>query len=199
MTTPLYVLCPEGHAIVDSPSPVGPARKVTVQNGDWYQARAKAILHANDQGHKACIIMVNYVNLAHRPHWNGLGEPTSCSAMGPEGKHGLWLYMDRLLRRFAHVYVPPITACRSWKSMRKMPWLYLNSPTLPLVAGYQVRPLLSLDVRHPFGMELCRRGYDSLTVSDYFYDPVGGEYVFDEFGSATVWDKLYRRAVEARL
>lgn len=192
MTTPLYVLCPEGQNILFPPAPVWQARRVTVQT-DWYAARGKALRHAAANGAETAFIAVNHVNLCMRPHWNGLGPETELALLNVNGMHGLWLYLGRLLRRFAHVYVPHRSAMRSWRSLKKYPWRYINNPVLPLVAGYRVKPLLAMDLDMPFGYDLCRAGYDSLTVSDYFYDPVG-PIVFDEIGSANSWDAAYRKA-----
>jgi hypothetical protein len=198
--TPVYVLCPPDQRVVQRISPIWAARKVNVIDDDWYAARAKAMQHAAASGANYVIIVANHVELAYRPHWNGLGPETVASPLRDTDLHGLWLYMDRLLRRFAHVYVPHIAACRPWKTFKRHPWKYINNPVLPMVAGYRLSSVTP-DVVHDetLGLQLCHRGHDSLTVSDYFYRPLGGLVTLDDFGSHSVWDRAFREAIKEHL
>lgn len=195
--TPVYVLCPEDHRVVQRISPIWAARKVYVRDGDWYAARAKAFEHAAASGAQKAIIVANHVELLHRPHWNGLGTETQVGPMRDEDLHGLWLYMDRLLRRFAHVYVPHVSACRPWKTFKLHPWPYINNPVLPMVAGYRLCSVTTDVVQdETLGLQLCQRGHDSLTVSDFFYRPIGGIVTLDDFGSRAMWDRAYNSAIK---
>lgn len=194
MATPVYVLAEEGSKIVDNPEAVWAARRVTVRGGKWYEARATAFEHAISEGHGSVIIMAGTAELLHRAHWNGNGPETKLTLCSDNDKHGLWLYMDRLTRRFGHVYVPGVGACLPWKTRRTHPWQYINNPTVPMVAAYRTSALQSLSsLDGPLGKLLCGQGYDSFTLSDFFYQPYGG-YVLDETGSATTWNQAYERA-----
>lgn len=194
MALPVYVLAEEGSNIVDPPEAVWQARRVTVRQGEWYAARAKAFEHAISEGHGSVIIMAGTAELLRRPHWNGVGPETTLLPCSDNDKHALWVYMDRLIKRFGHVYVPSVRACLPWKTMRKHPWQHLNSPTIPMVAAYRTTALQSLSsLDGPLGKLLCGQGYDSFTVSDFFYQPYGA-YVLDETGSATTWNQAYERA-----
>lgn len=196
MSIQVYVLCHEGQQIVETHHTIWGASKVTVRAGEWYKARAKCITHAAEAGHAKIAIVVGTVQLYHRPHWNGQGEPTVPARLNEFGHHGLWLYLDRLLNRFGHVYVPPMAAMRTHESLRKHPWKYINNPVIPMVAGYTLRAL-SVLAHHkwPIGNQLCGQGYDSLTVSDYFHHNLG-HTVYDEVGSATSWSQAYERAID---
>lgn len=192
----LYVLCHEGQQVVETHYPVWGASKVMVRAGRWYDARAKCIAHALDAGHAKIAIVVGTVYLLHRPHWNGLGERTVVSRMNEYGHHGLWVYVDRLLRRFGHVYVPPLSAMRTWEVEKKHPWRYINNPVIPSVAGYTMQALATLrDHTIPFGKLLCGNGYDSVTISDYYHHNLG-DTVLDENGSASTWNQAYERAID---
>lgn len=196
MTTHLYVLAEEGTRLVETYSPVFGASRVVVKGKrDWYAARARAIQHAIDAGHAKIIITVGTAEYYHRPHWNGLGEPTEVARMEAFGQHGLWLHFDRLLNRFGHVYVPPLSACRAWHTYKKNPWMPYNNPVIPSVAGYVTSTLAQLtDLEAPFGQRLCGNGYDSFTMNDYFYYNLGEDHL-DETGSATTWRKSYERSI----
>lgn len=195
MTMQVYVLVPEDQRTVIQPHDIWGASKVTVVNRDWYGARARAIEHALGRGYTAIGVLCNSIELYYRPHWNGSGPETGLHRACENHTHGMWLYLDRLVKRFGHVYVPSVKAVRSWGSLRKYPWEYSCAPTIPMVAAYQTAALQSLDdLNGPLGRGLCANGYDSLTVSDYFYHNLG-ELVLDEPGSATTWRASYERAI----
>lgn len=198
MTAHLYVLLQKGHTLAEEYFPVWGASKLNVATErDWYTTRERCIQHAIDNGHSKIIICAGTVQLFHRPHWNGHGEPDVQYRMPENPQKGMWLYLDRLLNRFGHVYVPPLSACRSWESLKKRPWTYYNCPVIPMVAGYQTKALSELSrLDLPFGKMLCRAGYDSLTVSDYFYHNHGYD-VLDEPGTVDSWSKAYEHAIDS--
>lgn len=197
MTTHLYILTRGASRNLGNEfSPCWGSNQVTVTDGDWYAARSRCLRHAATNGHDKAVILVDTVRLLHRKHWNGLGEQTKLVETGRIDRHNLWVYLDRLLNRFAHVYVPPMRACRTWESVQAHPCTYLNSPVIPLVAGYQVG--VANKAKHPYiGWHMVRAGYDSLTVSDYFFKDMEYEPVLDESGTATSWNTAYFRAINA--
>lgn len=179
---------------MENVSTVWGGSRVKVRNsGDWYAARARAFEHAIQTGHASVAIMVGTVFLVHKPHWNGLGKRAPGAHCSRSQQHGLWMYLQRLTVRYGHAYVPPV----AWAAQRQLN--HFCNPTIPMVAAYQVRALQSLkNLDMPLGKLLCGQGYDSFTVSDYFYDNLG-DTVLDEPGSATTWKATYERAVDGLL
>lgn len=196
MSLHVYVLTPEKHQIVETYHTLWGASRVVVRNQhDWYDARARCIQHAITNEFDKIVVVAGTVELYHRPHWNGLGEESVAARMSDNGQHGMWLYLNRLLNRYSHVYVPPLSACLSWKAMRTRPWPYINNPVIPMVAGYRVDALTQMtDHTLPIGQRMCGMGYDSLTVNDYFFHNHGPTH-YDEAGTVTSWSKSYERAI----
>lgn len=178
----LYVLVPEGGDIVDKIEPAWGASKLRY-SGDPYVARGDCIRHAIEHGHKRICVMSSSVMLMHMRC--GDAKPARMATR----THGLWTYLDRLLDRYGHVYVPPV----AWAKQKNHE--YILNPTIPMVAAYKVSALESLDnYDMPFGQLLCANGYDSFTLKDYFYYNTGPT-VLDEPGSAFTWRKAYERAI----
>lgn len=179
----LYLLTKPNEKVVEQVSAVGAANRVKVHDS-WYDARAGAIQHAIDNGYDRIAFMVGTVELYRRP----CGYlPTRATQFD---QHGMWLYLDRLTRRYAHVYVPPLAWADRHPGYGE--WLV---PTIPLVAAYQTAVLAKLSKRDlPLGQLLCHEGYDSYTVGDYFYHNLGTP-VLDEQGSAATWRRAYERAI----
>jgi len=179
----IYVLVKEGEKILEKYD-TAPFRASKLRfDGDWYKARGDCIRHAIEHGYSTILIIVGSVELHHRQ--------LRCDPqrMHTRWQGGLWHYLDRLLCRYGHVYVPPL----AWAKQKKHE--YFLHPTIPLVAGYQVRALQTLDnVDGPLGALLCSNGYDSFTVYDYLHFKPGAP-VLDEVGSATTWRKSYERAI----
>lgn len=188
MTMHIYVLLEDGGKLVEKIHPVWGASKLKF-TGDWYQARADCFEHALDNGHTGICIVSHAVQLYRRPHG---GVPQHIP--GDNEQHGLWLYLDRLLRRYGHVYVPPL----AWSKNKQHE--YFNSPTIPLVAAYQTRALQAIEPwNNPaIGFALCGSGYDSFTVSDYFYHNLGKNRM-DDVGTASAWRKTYESAIARHL
>jgi hypothetical protein len=191
---PVYVLRVPGESIVTQPSaPSEYQRTVKVEGKDWVGARGVALQHAIDEGCRTVAVMVSDVNLYRRPHAYQTLHPSTEHDM-----HGMWLYLERLCRRFGHVYVPPT----AWATRHPSHGAML-SPTIPLVAAYQVKALQSLrTLNAPLGAALCANGYDSFTVGDYFHQCVAhraGGPVLDEVGSTATWHRAYLNAISKDL
>jgi hypothetical protein len=169
-----------------------------VKGGDWNDARARALQHAQAVGAATIGILVGSCELYHRPHWNGKGDPSKHARINPYNLNGMWMYMERLSRRFAHVYAPSLAALRSWESVRKYPWVYECNPVPACCAVYRVQAVLSSVAKKsgPWGQALCSNGYDSLTMSDFYHHNLGPP-VLDETGSATTWKRSYERAINS--
>jgi len=169
-----------------------------------YAARARVLQACIERGATKVVLLVGGVGLLHRTHWNGKGPMTEARFMNEAQHHGLWNYMERLLDRYGHVYVPPEAWKRPWKLKTKPSdhVTSINNPTLPMVAGYRVSALAELteEARMNVGMgeALTRIGYDSFTIQDYFFTTPGNIDRLDETGSAATWSKNYERAI-ARL
>lgn len=188
MNMHIYVLVKEGEKIVEKYDTT-PFRASKLRfDSNWYTARGDCIRHAIENGYSTIMIVVGSVEFWHRQ--------LRCD---PQRMHvrwqgGMWHYLDRLLCRYGHVYVPPLAWAKQPKRILKQEDFILN-PAVPLVAGYQVRALQTLDnIDGPLGALLCSNGYDSFTVYDYLhYKP--GVPVLDDVGSATTWRKSYERAI----
>lgn len=169
---------------------------VAVKGNYWYETRANEFKKAFVQGHQSIGILVHTVELYHRPHWNGQGEETKTHKQSELTQHGMWQYLERLSKRYAHVYVPSLDYCRPWCSHKRHPIRSSNAPTIPLVAVYRLDALAKLDdLNGPVGLSLCHMGYDSFTVQDFFYHNTG-PVVLDETGSATSWQQAYEKSMK---
>lgn len=169
------------------PSPVWNAHRVWLKPGrpDWYEARSRAFTHAREQGYTHVGIVCSTVQLFRRAHGN---EPM---LQAPNDQHGMWLYLNRLVKRYGHVYVPPLRWARQMESYGEV-----LAPTIPLVAAYQ---MAGVDAVHDgvgslLGTNLCAKGYDSFTVGDYFHFDLA-KIELDEYGSAATWRRAYERAI----
>lgn len=181
MTHPLIVqLVPEGTNVIEDISPIGDFKQIEI-NDNWEVVRDRVFRAACIGGRTSVIFVNGHVGLHQMRH--GETKPTRLT---DKGQHGLWLYMSRLLKRYGHVYVPHINTT-AFKHQ------YFNSPTDGMVVGYQIKALQSLEnLDGPIGRQLCRNGYDSFTVGDYFYYPMGEE-VFEEVGTHASWEAAYLR------
>jgi hypothetical protein len=199
----LYIL-KEGGSYVIEKTPNGifaDTHVCYVRAGDWYEARARALAHAEALGVDTIGILAGTCELYCRPHWNGKGPQTHHARASAYQLNGMWLYLQRLARRFAHAYVPPLGALRTWESLQKYPWIYECNPVPARCAVYRVGAVLQSvrgDKSGPWGQALCSHGYDSLTVSDYYHHNLGGN-VLDESGSAKTWKKAYEHQIHRHL
>lgn len=163
-----------------------------VNAGKWYEARATALQHAIDAGHSTVAVMTSDVTMFRRPVGHDLISASTFDL------HGMWLYLERLCRRYGHVYVPP----SAWARHHPAHGAVLT-PTIPLVAAYQVKALQSLStLEGSIGQYLCSNGYDSYTVGDYFYQSMAyrpGQTGLDEIGSAATWHRAYTQAITREL
>lgn len=187
---PIYILQPRKEKLVTQPqSTSGVERRVWVEGGDWFGARAQALQHAIDNGARTVAVMCSDVQLFRRPHGGDL------VLQGTNDSHGMWLYLERLCKRYGHVYVPPT----AWAAQHPA-WGSLLTPTIPLVTAYQVKALQSLSELHSsIGFDLCSNGYDSYTVGDYFYQGMAvreQRLALDEHGSTASWTRAYLQAIE---
>lgn len=189
MNMHIYVLVKEGEKPVEQYDTRFFRMTKLTFDGDWYKARGDCIRHAIEHGHAAICIVVSTAELHHRQ----LQMPPQ--RMHKRWQGGLWCYLDRLLCRYGHVYLPPFAWAKQTNGRLLTKDDFILRPTIPLVAGYQVKALQELDnVDGPLGALLCTKGYDSFTVYDYLhYKP--GAPVLDEVGSATTWRKSYERAI----
>lgn len=189
----MYLLQAENEQVVEDFSPIWGLSRVWVRGGKWYDARAKAIQHAVDNGYGGICVVTNTVQLYRKPHWNGRGEEVKPYLPTKENKHGLWVYLNRLLCRYGHVYVPSL----GWASHK---FEQECNPPIPLVAAYRTTALQELDNTDiPFGKLLCGKGYDSFTINDYYYHDLGNKVTLDEPGSMTTWRNAYGRAIARKL
>jgi hypothetical protein len=186
----LYVLAESGRNIASAPAPMWGASRVTVTGNNWQRGRASAARHAIEAGHRTFAVMVGTVELYRRPHQQ---QPLVATEFD---RHGLWIYMMRLAWRFGHVYVPPL----QWSRVAGKTWEHQNNPTIPLVAAYQTKAVAQLaDLDAPWGYELCRLGYDSFTLSDYFHWNYAPHGQLDEVGSRDTWHRAYKNSVRKLL
>lgn len=170
----------------------------TVPGGDYYAAREHALRRAIREGEDRVLVVVNRVQLLHRPGWNGLGPEPFTRHATAEDLHHLWHYINRLLGRFGHVYVPHV-----YRAKHRVPeWPYLNSPTIPLVAGYRIDALKSLggsDFGSNLGFRLCSAGYDSFLLSDFFWKDRDMEEsvmdALDDYGTRAGWQGAYEAGI----
>ena len=162
MTHPFIVqLLPEGTRESEKINPIGKVKTMAVRD-DWDYMRHKIFHAACAAGARSFILVNGNVELYEKR----LSQPKA-SRITATNQHGLWLYMERLLQRYGHVYVPHMNTSRDKHK-------FFNNPTDGMVVGYQTAALQKLDsVEGPIGRKLCRAGYDSFTVSDYFYYPMG--------------------------
>lgn len=181
MTHPLIVqLVPRGTNAVEEISPIGDFKQIIV-NDNWDAIRDR-LFQACCVGGRTSVIFVN----GHVELYEKRLQADKPSRITPNGQHGLWLYMSRLLKRYGHVYVPHI-------GVTAFDPAYFNVPADGMVVGYQIKALQSLpNLDGPIGRQLCRNGYDSFTVGDYFYYPMGEE-VFEEVGTHASWEAAYLR------
>lgn len=180
--TLLVQLVPRGTNIIEEISPVGDFKQVMVDD-NWEVVRDRIFRACCIGGRRSVIFVNGHVELYQMPHC--ADKP---SRITENGQHGLWLYMGRLLKRFGHVYVSTLANSRTPRENR-----YYNHPSAGMVVGYQVAALQSLpNLDGPLGRQLCRNGYDSFTVGDYFYYPMGEE-VFKEVGTHASWQAAYLR------
>ena len=181
MTHPLIVqLVPEGTNVIEYISPIGDFKQIEI-NDDWERVRDRVFRAACIGGRTSVIFVNGHVELYQMAH-----QAEMPSRITDNGQHGLWLYMGRLLKRYGHVYVPHLRNAGDEPS-------YFNQPTNGMVVGYQIKALQSLPTLDgPLGRQLCRNGYDSFTVGDYFYYPMGDE-VFEEVGTHASWEAAYLR------
>ncbi|MFM7008694.1 MAG: hypothetical protein ACKO0Z_05090 [Betaproteobacteria bacterium] len=179
----VFQLTPRGTKAVETISPIGRCVRMVIDD-DWDYTRAKIHHAALATGARSVILVNGNVELYEKRF--GGERP---SRINDNGQHGLWLYMGRLLRRYGHVYVPHM---KTWQETHP----YFNCPSDGMVVGYQTAALQKLgDLYGPLGRQLCREGYDSFTVSDYFYYPLGEE-VFKEVGTHATWQAAYLRSFE---
>jgi hypothetical protein len=178
--TLIVQLVPEGTNVIEEISPIGDFKQVGI-NDDWEVVRDRIFRACCIGGRRSVIFVNGHVELYEQRH-----QADKATRISVNGQHGLWLYMNRLLQRFGHVYVPKLI--RSGGSHR-----YYNDPANGMVVGYQIAALQSLpNLDGPLGRQLCRNGYDSFTVGDYFYYPMGEE-VFKEVGTHASWQAAYLR------
>jgi hypothetical protein len=177
----IFQLVPRGTKAVEKISPVGRCVQIRVDD-DWEYTRSKIQHAAIATGSRSFILVNGNVELFEKRHGDA-----QASRLTERNQHGLWLYMERLLKRYGHVYVPHLST----------PFMTnFNYPTNGMVVGYQTAALQKLDDLYgPIGRQLCRAGYDSFTVSDYFYYPLGDE-VFKEVGTHATWQAAYLRSFD---
>jgi hypothetical protein len=187
VTMHIYYLTPAGEKVMRIlDNQWGGSSKVTVRAGDYYAAREKALTHALENGHNAMIVCNSCQLLARDRN----PPRTALTPLGEFGEHGLLLYVCRLFNRFAHVYVPPVSA------LAGIPLSGVDcTPTIPMVAAYRVDALVHVDLSKSFGQDLCAKGYDSYTLGDYFYQDIAGKPQLDEYGSTSTWRKKYAQAL----
>lgn len=174
----LIQLLPSNTKAVETLSPVGAHKVVPVILNDWYWTRQNILDECCRSGQRTVIFVHGHAELYERRHG---GRP---SRITPFGQHGLWLYMNRLLQRFGHVYVPHIGRANK-------PAQHYNVPCEATVVGYQVAALQKVDTWDgPLGQKLCSNGYDSFTVNDYFYHCIGSE-PFREPGTHESWNRAF--------
>lgn len=198
----VYVLCPEGQK-VRTPVPDSIDSAVCwVKGNDWFGARARALEHGLRTGCATIGITTNAVEYNWRPHWNGKGGETIAGLCNEFQQTAMWLTMQEWARRhgIGHVYVPPLSALRSWTALEKYPWQHDLNPVPPLVAVYKGWSLLELEDRESAGIgaRLCAHGHRSVTLGDYFHYDLG-KCPLDEVGSASTWRKSYERAIASYL
>jgi hypothetical protein len=179
--TLLVQLVPRGTNVVEEISPVGDFKQVIVDD-NWEVIRDRVFRACCIGGRRSVIFINGHVELYEKRH-----QADKATWISTNGQHGLWLYMGRLLQRFGHVYVPPLIRTDYPEHE------YYNAPANGMVVGYQIAALQSLpNLDGPLGRQLCRNGYDSFTVGDYFYYPMGEE-VFKEVGTHASWQAAYLR------
>lgn len=185
----IYILHLVGEKVMALDNPVGLVIPVPVADGNWYIARAAAIRMATASGEPIMGAIVNGVRLFRRPNRCAVAPATQ------NDFNGMLLYMARIARRFGHVYVPPL----AWEPRHPQCGKFLT-PTIPMVAAYQVRALAALEqVNCPLGFDLCYAGYDSYVLGDYFfqhYTPPGKPAPLEDMGSETSWRTGYIQAIE---
>lgn len=193
----IYILKKPKEKVMDYES-VGflDTHEITVKGGDYYEARKEAFRHAHEHQRDRFMVIVNGTLVLHRPHWNGVGTGPLTRVATANDMHGLYHYMNRLLGRFGHVYVPYVDRHKQ----NPQEWHYLNSPTIPVVAGYQTKALSELgDFGSTTGFRLCSAGYDSFTVSDYFWRDADSLNTvmdtLDEYGSGPKWEGAFQRGI----
>ena len=181
--TLLVQLVPDGTNVVEEISPVqGMDFKQVIVDENWEAVRDRVFRACCIGGRRSVIFVNGHVELYEKRH------STEPSRITENGQHGLWLYMSRLLKRFGHAYVPHLST--DGPSLSYRPY---NCPANGMVVGYQIAALQSLpNLDGPLGRQLCRNGYDSFTVGDYFYYPMGEE-VFKEIGTHASWQAAYLR------
>lgn len=176
--TLLVQLLPQGTNEAEELHPMWGMKVMKVVNDDWDSARDAVIRACCMTGRKSVIFVHGHAELYEKRH------STVPFRITRHGQHGLWLYMDRLLQRFGHVYVPPLTEANDLPH-------YHNSPCKATVVGYQLAALQRIKTWDgPLGLQLCEAGYDSFTVRDYFYYCRGHE-AFVETGTRQEWERAF--------
>lgn len=181
---PIFQLVPQGTKTVEVIHPMGTYKYVEI-NDDWDETRRRLYAEAFKAGTRSIILINGGVELYEKRYSNE--QP---SRITENGQHGLWIYMARLLQRYGHVYVPHLKTHND-------PHEYFNNPCDGMVVGYQTAALHKVRALSdgPIGRQLCRGGYDSFTVSDYFYYPLGKE-VFKESGTRAQWTDAYLKSLD---
>lgn len=187
MTMHVYQLLGEKQKKADPPYVPGQVARARVKGNQWYEARAECFQQAIGSGVGAVGIIVGTVHLYHRH-----AQQDGIWPSGPNSHHGMWLYLERLVNKYGHAYVPPLSWARNHPQHGKELF-----PTVPMVAAYQTKALQSLrNLDGPVGKLLCGEGYSSYTVGDYFFHNLSTHYVLDEPGSASTWREAHERAID---
>jgi hypothetical protein len=172
-------LLPHGTKAVEVISPIGDFKTAHIVDDNWEEVRERIFMACCMAGRRSVIFINGHCELYEKR------LSTEPSRITQFGQHGLWVYMNRLLKRFGHVYVPPLF---EW---RDEPKHYYNCPTDGMVVGYQLAAIQKLDEWYgPLGQRLCAAGYDSFTIRDFFYRQLGPGQ-FPETGTHTSWSKAF--------
>ena len=190
---PVYNLVLPGAEVL-RPHAANEERTVHVEGDDLFGARSWAFQDAIERGERTVGIIVNGTHVLRRSPQSGATFNQTEMQL-----HGMWLYLERLAMRYGHVYAAPLSAMRGIPSYGEV-----NSPTIPLVAAYQVAALKSLPEMSAFGVVgqmLCSRGYDSYTVGDYFTSNLNRRLAtsLEETGTVASWRSAYHTYIARNL
>lgn len=194
----VYVLKEPNTSTAERVSTVWGGSVVKVLERDWYGARDRAFKHAHHCGYKRIAIMCGPIQLFHRAWWNGLGEPSVLKRCDTVWQHNLWVWMERYLYRYAHVYIPPLSCALPWRAIKKYGYAHVNNPVPPLLAGYQVEAVMrdSNPLLNTMGLKLCSAGHDAWTDGHYFHHCLTANPM-DEHGVTSTWNTRYEQAIAA--